>query len=272
MALLVRIVLAAILVAAAAAKARPLRTSASALATYGVAEPLRVPATLLLITTEAALAVGVAAGIDGAAYVAGGLLAAFAVLLAVEILRGRSGQPCGCFGAGSRVGLAAILGRDRPGVLVRVHRRSRRRRARARAGGRGPAPTPAHRVGTRHRRGGTAARLARLDPGQPGALRSRRADAGDLRVGRVSALSGARAGRRGVPPGSAGRGRRIRRDSRRGRVASPRHPRESLCGRTRRRRPCPCERNVQQLRPARGDPRDRRAQRCRGRPCLTSPR
>lgn len=109
MALLVRIVLAAILVAAAAAKARRLRSSASALATYGVAEPLRVPATLLLITTEAALAVGVAAGIDGAAYVAGGLLAAFAVLLAVEILRGRSGQPCGCFGAGSRVGLAAIL-------------------------------------------------------------------------------------------------------------------------------------------------------------------
>src|SRR5205085_549790 len=70
---------------------------------------LRVPATVLLVTTEAALAVAVAAGVDGAAYLAGGLLVAFAVVVAIEIRRGRTGQPCGCFGARSRVGRAAVV-------------------------------------------------------------------------------------------------------------------------------------------------------------------
>jgi len=109
LALVVRIALAAILLAAAVAKARRPSVSASGLATYGIPEPLRAPATLGVVILEAALAIGVAAGADAEAYAAAALLAFFAAVIAVALARGQRGAPCGCFGADSRVGTTALV-------------------------------------------------------------------------------------------------------------------------------------------------------------------
>jgi hypothetical protein len=109
LAAVVRITLAALLLTAALAKARRLRASAAALETHGIAEPLRVPAASALIATELALALAVAAGSDVAAYAAAALVALFAAAIGIAIVRGRTGAPCGCFGARSRVGAAAVV-------------------------------------------------------------------------------------------------------------------------------------------------------------------
>jgi hypothetical protein len=108
LAVVVRTVLALVLFAAALAKVRRLRASARALGTYGVAPPLRLPATLALIVVEITLAAGVAAGSDLAAYIASSLLALFAAAVGFAMARGRSGAPCGCFGARSRIGPGAL--------------------------------------------------------------------------------------------------------------------------------------------------------------------
>lgn len=104
------VVLALVLLGSAGAKlAAPARTRA-ALSTYGLASPRgRAVAWGTAVAADAALAVGVAAGVDAAAYAAAALMLAFAGLLARAIKRGHAGQPCGCLGARSRVGYAALL-------------------------------------------------------------------------------------------------------------------------------------------------------------------
>lgn len=106
---LLRFLLAAVLLASAAAKLASGHSSREALRSYGISWP-RARAALWggTIVAETGLAVAVAAGVRGAAEAAAALLAVFAVALAVAILRGRAGAPCGCFGGRSRIGWLAF--------------------------------------------------------------------------------------------------------------------------------------------------------------------
>jgi hypothetical protein len=113
---LLRIVLSAVLLAAAAGKARAGGSGREALRSFGLADRrLRAVAWAAAILAETALAVAVALGVSGAAFAAAALLAAFAVAHVVAIARGRAGAPCGCFGARSRIGRASVL---RAGALA----------------------------------------------------------------------------------------------------------------------------------------------------------
>jgi hypothetical protein len=104
-----RIVLAAVLVGASAAKLASPRSSSAALATFGVTgRRARWVAWAALIATELALAAGVVAGLDAAAYLAAVLMAVFGVALLAALRRGRGGAPCACFGARSTVGWPAV--------------------------------------------------------------------------------------------------------------------------------------------------------------------
>jgi hypothetical protein len=103
LALPVRIALAAVLALAAASKLRSPGPAAAGLATFGVPRRLRLPGAVAIASVEALLAVGVAAGVDAAAYAAAALLGAFGLVLGIALARGRGGEPCGCFGAGSRI-------------------------------------------------------------------------------------------------------------------------------------------------------------------------
>ena len=99
---LLRFLLAAVLLASAAAKLAAGRSGREALRSYGL-ESARARNALwaAVIVAETAVAIALAAGVTGAAVAAAILLGAFALALAVAIRRGRSGAPCGCFGAGS---------------------------------------------------------------------------------------------------------------------------------------------------------------------------
>ena len=77
--------------------------STVALAAYGLPGRLATPAWAALVAVEAALAAGIAAGIETAAYAAGALLAGFLLVQVVALARGGEGAPCGCFGAGGRL-------------------------------------------------------------------------------------------------------------------------------------------------------------------------
>jgi hypothetical protein len=103
-----------VLLGAAALKAADGEGARAALATYGLHGETAARAWAALVAVEAALAVGVGAGVDGAAWAAAGLMAAFAVVQSVALLSGRSGSPCACFGARGRlssrsVGRTALL-------------------------------------------------------------------------------------------------------------------------------------------------------------------
>jgi Methylamine utilisation protein MauE len=105
-----RIILAAVLVAASVVKLASPRSSSAALATFGIDGPrARWIAWAGLIVTELALAAGVAAGLDLAAYLAAAMMAVFGVVLEIALRRGRAGAPCACFGARSTVSRAAVL-------------------------------------------------------------------------------------------------------------------------------------------------------------------
>jgi hypothetical protein len=105
----VRSVLAAVLLCAAALKLRRPRAAQAALATFGLrGARVRWTGWGMLVAIEVALAVGVAIGSALAAYGAAGVLVAFGLAIAVALARGRSGAPCGCFGADSRVSGLAI--------------------------------------------------------------------------------------------------------------------------------------------------------------------
>jgi hypothetical protein len=106
-AMLVWLVPAAILIAASASKAADRTGSTVALAAYGVPGRLATPAWAALIAVEAALAAGIAAGMEVAAYAAGCVLAGFVVVQTAALARGGEGAPCGCFGAGGRLSRAS---------------------------------------------------------------------------------------------------------------------------------------------------------------------
>jgi hypothetical protein len=105
----VRLALAAVLLAAAAAKLADPRRSRAGLGTFGVrsarAQRAALPA---LVAVELGLAAGVGAGSAVAARLAAALMAAFALALAWALRSGRAGEPCGCFGARSTVTPRAV--------------------------------------------------------------------------------------------------------------------------------------------------------------------
>jgi len=116
LAVVASLVLALVLLASAALKLSSGPGARAALATYGIrGETASSVAWAALVSVEAGLAVGVAAGAEGAMWAAAGLFAAFTVAQSVALMRGRAGAPCGCFGARGRVsraslGRAALLG------------------------------------------------------------------------------------------------------------------------------------------------------------------
>jgi hypothetical protein len=104
-----RLILGGVLAGASAAKLASPGSSRLAMATFGVSDPR---AQWLLwgsvIGAELALAGGVLAGLDAAAWLAAALMATFAATMVAAILRGRAGAPCACFGARSTVGWGAV--------------------------------------------------------------------------------------------------------------------------------------------------------------------
>jgi hypothetical protein len=105
----VRALLAVVLGAAVVAKLANGESDRAALRTWGLqtARSQRV-GWIVLVVVEAVLAAGLAVGIPGAAEVAAVVLAGFAVALGVALVRGRAGEPCGCFGSRSRVSRFAL--------------------------------------------------------------------------------------------------------------------------------------------------------------------
>lgn len=104
-----RLILAAALLAAVMAKLVRPRQATAAMATHGFRTPLtRRIAFAFVVVGESALAIGVALGSDEAAYAAAALMTMFALTLGAELLRGKAGEPCGCFGAEGTVGWPAI--------------------------------------------------------------------------------------------------------------------------------------------------------------------
>jgi hypothetical protein len=106
---LVQFLLAAVLLLAAAGKARAGSSARDALRSYGLRDSrLRAAAWGLAIAAEAALAVAVVVDVDFA-LAAAALLALFAAAQVVAIARGRAGSPCGCFGGRARIGWWSVV-------------------------------------------------------------------------------------------------------------------------------------------------------------------
>lgn len=102
---MLRAVLATILLGTAFAKLASGGAARAALRSYGLTSArARAVGWSLLIALEAGLGVALATGAPGAAEAAAGTLAFFAAMLVLVVLRGGSGQPCGCFGGRSRIG------------------------------------------------------------------------------------------------------------------------------------------------------------------------
>ncbi|WP_217914034.1 thioredoxin family protein [Miltoncostaea marina] len=110
MELTLRIVLAVVLLAAAAAKLRDPRALTAAVADHGVPRPLRGAAAAALVAVEAAL--GALLLVEPAARAAGAGTAALGLVFAGSLglmrARGRRRAPCGCFG-GTRERPVALL-------------------------------------------------------------------------------------------------------------------------------------------------------------------
>ncbi len=103
------LVLGFVLLASAVLKLVDPAGTRAALATYGVRrEEIARALWGALVAVEAALAVGVGAGSDAAAFAAAGLLAVFCAAQAVALATGRGGAPCACFGARGRVSRASL--------------------------------------------------------------------------------------------------------------------------------------------------------------------
>jgi hypothetical protein len=98
------LVLGCVLLASAVLKLVDGAGTRAALATYGVRSERSARVVWVgLVLVEVVLAVGVGAGLDGAAYAAGGLLAVFCAAQAAALVNGHGGAPCACFGARGRV-------------------------------------------------------------------------------------------------------------------------------------------------------------------------
>jgi hypothetical protein len=103
------LVLGLVLLASAVLKLVDGAGSRAALATYGVRSARAARAVwALLVCVEGALAVAVGAGVDAAAYAAGGLFALFCAAQATALASGRDGAPCACFGARGRISRGSL--------------------------------------------------------------------------------------------------------------------------------------------------------------------
>jgi hypothetical protein len=101
--------LAVVLATSAGLKLAAPRESRAALATFGLtAARARAVAWGVLVAVEIALALGVAAESHAFAYAGAALMLVYAAALAAAVGAGRTGAPCGCFGARSRVGRGAV--------------------------------------------------------------------------------------------------------------------------------------------------------------------
>ena len=106
----IRWLVAAVIAVAAVSKVARAGESRAALRSWGIGSAGGRRAVWVgLVLVEAGLAVALAAGSPGAPEVAAALFSVFAVALAVQLVRGRAGAPCGCFGGRSRIGLPALL-------------------------------------------------------------------------------------------------------------------------------------------------------------------
>jgi len=107
--LVLRLILAAVLVAAAISKVAGGRRGQETLATFGIdSAGARSLASGALIAVELVLAGGVAAGIDAFAWAAAIFMLGLSGMLVSAIASGRGGEPCGCFGARSKVGWGPV--------------------------------------------------------------------------------------------------------------------------------------------------------------------
>jgi len=106
----VRLVLAGVLAGAALAKLANPSAGREALAGFGFeSHASRIVGFWSLVAVELALAVGLVVGSTEAAILGASLMAMFALVMAGAIARGKAGQPCGCFGARSRIGWAGVV-------------------------------------------------------------------------------------------------------------------------------------------------------------------
>jgi Methylamine utilisation protein MauE len=104
-----RLLLGGLLIGAAAAKLASPRAGRESLAGLGFETPAaQTIAFWLLVAVEAGLAVGVVAGSTTAAWLGAGLMLLFGLTMASAIMRGKAGEPCGCFGARSRIGWTGV--------------------------------------------------------------------------------------------------------------------------------------------------------------------
>jgi methylamine utilization protein MauE len=109
LAIALRVLLAAVLLGAAVTKLAHGRAERAALGSYGLRRAeTRAAVWATVIALEAALATVVVLGVPGAPEAAAGLMAVFALALAVAIFRGAGGKPCGCFGRNSQIGWPAV--------------------------------------------------------------------------------------------------------------------------------------------------------------------
>jgi hypothetical protein len=102
--LLARLLVAAVLAFAALVKLRAPAASADGMAAFGFRTLQgRWLAFLVAVLVELGLAIAIVADSERALYAAAGLMALYALTMVAALLRERAGEPCGCFGAGSRV-------------------------------------------------------------------------------------------------------------------------------------------------------------------------
>ena len=106
--LLLRIALGGVLLGAAVLKLASPEQSRLALATFGLRGRIAWVAWTGLVAAELGLAAGVIAGSDAAALAAAALMGVMAAVMGSALLQGRAGEPCGCFGARSRVSPWAV--------------------------------------------------------------------------------------------------------------------------------------------------------------------
>jgi hypothetical protein len=103
-----RLALAGVLIASAVAKLASPASSAAALDTFGIPPGARRAVWTALVALELALAVGVATGLDAAAYAAALLMGGFGAALLLALRRGMAGAPCACFGSRSKVSRLSV--------------------------------------------------------------------------------------------------------------------------------------------------------------------
>ncbi len=105
----VRLLLGAVLIGSAVAKLANPSAGREALAGFGFESPAaRSVAFWSLVALELGLAVGTIAGSTEAAWLGAAVMLMFVLTMAGAIMRGRAGEPCGCFGARSRIGWPGV--------------------------------------------------------------------------------------------------------------------------------------------------------------------